>query len=310
MAFETGTATGPGDLISKLRTFAIANGWTIGLTSGSSPVFINAARGIYFSVVTGADYIFIKGATGHSTGAAWDAQPGTPSGMVATTQVNDCAGPHKLYYFFGTEQYLHVVIETVTNKFKHFVMGQLEKNSTYTGGAYVDGSYHEMQTITSPPMNFPDDLGHRYLFDATGSGTFGGTGRIRVDIDGKTNNWMGYGAAGVASVETNSIKGVTRGTSSLMSAMHLASPNAFNQRTVLSPILLAAARGSGLYSLIGAPKDMRLVNMKNLNPGEIMVIGSDEWYVFPHIQKTLTFNVSASLIPSSGLYGYAYKKAT
>lgn len=305
MAFQTGTSTGPADLISKLATFAAANGWTIGAaTSGS--VFINSSRGLYFGVSTGASTVSLKGATGHNASLAWDLQPGYPTEANSLTTVNDCAGPLKLYYFFGTEQYLHVVVETVTNKFKHFAIGQLEKNSTYTGGAYVDGSSHNMTGDAG--TNFPDAPSHRYLFDAVGTGATGGSGRIRVDIDGKTNNWMNYGSSGAFATESNMIKGVTRSQNSFLAAFHAAGPNDFNQRTVLTPILVAAARGSSLFSLIGAPKDLRLVNMRNLNPGQIMTIGSDEWYVFPHIQKSLVFNSNGSFVPSSGTYGYAYKK--
>lgn len=305
MAFQTGTSTGPADLISKLATFAAANGWTVSPATNGS-VFINAARDLYFGVAAGTFTIFVKGATGYSAGATWDNQPGGSPDALSPTQVNDCGGPHKLYYFFGTEQYLHVVIEVVTNKFKHFVFGQLEKNSTYTGGAYFDGSFHDMTGGIN--TNFPDASPHRYLFDTFGNGATGGTGRIRVDIDGKTNNWMNYGSSGAFSTESNMVKGATRTQYSLMAALQIASPNSFNQRTVLTPILIAAARGSGLFSLIGAPKDLRLVNMRDFNPGQIMTIGSDEWYVFPQTQKTLVFNTNSSTLPSSGLYGYAYKK--
>lgn len=301
MAFQTGTSSGPSDLVTLLATFAGANGWTVGNTSDGFKVFRNTTLGINFSVAWGASDIYIRGCTGYSSGSAWTAQPGISS---IISQCNQLTGPFKTYYFFGTGQYLHVVIETTTNIFKHFVMGLLNKNSTFTGGEYYDASFHN---IAAGDTNYPNSSYHRYLFDGSNNASNTTTsGSVRVAADGYT--WRPYRDA--SSVTTDHVKGCVRTAYSLTGSLFNCSINSFNQRTTLVPILLSAGRPSSLYSLVGSPPDIRQVKMDNLNPGQIITLGTDEWYVFPHIQKTASVNNYNSSVVSSGMYGYAYKKVT
>lgn len=302
MAFQTGTSSGPADLIAQLASLAGSNGWSVsGVTGGY--MFANASKNLYFTINTTSSEINIRGATGINSGSAWNAQPGD---MGASAQVNEVTGPLKGYYFFVTSQYIHVVIEVSTNIFKHFTIGELNKNSNYTGGAYVCASYHNTSTYY---RNHPNYQGHSYLFDsgAYNTSSYIDQNRVRVDVDGKTNNWMRFDQNN--NPAGNTIKGVSRQLGlSLVEALYICSPNDMNQRTPLVPIILAAGRPDGLFSLIGSAPDIRLVKMTNFNPGQILTIGSDEWYLFPHIQKTTTIDVPYSSIVSSGMYGYAYKK--
>lgn len=296
MAFQTGTSSGPSDLVTLLATFAAANGWTVGNTSDGYKVLRNTTLGINFSVSWDASNIYIRGCTGYNSGSNWLSQPGI---APVSAHCNQLTGPFKTYYFFGTGQYLHVVIETTTNIFKHIAIGLLNKNSTYTGGEYFDASYHNTGVNEN---NYPDAPYHRYLFDGSSSNT--DLARVRVVADGY--DWRPYSNA--SAVAVNHVKGCVRAAWSITGALFGYSISAFNQRTTLVPIILAAGRPSSLYSLIGSPPDIRQVKMNNLNPGQIITLGTDEWYVFPHIQKTTTVNVYNSSVPSSGMYGYAYKK--
>lgn len=298
MAFQTGTSSGPSDLVTLLSTFATANGWTVSNTSDSFKVFRSTALNIYFSVSWDASNINLRGCTGYDSGANWTSQPGV---APVSATCNQLTGPFKAYYFFGTNQYMHVVIETTTNIFKHVVFGTLNKNSTYTGGEYYDASFHATGINDN---NYPESTNHRYLFDGCSNNT--DKARLRVVADGY--DWRPYQSATV--VATNHVKGCVRASSTITGAVASYSINAFNQRTTLVPIVLAVGRPSSLYSLIGSPPDIRQVKMDNLNPGQVITLGTDEWYVFPHIQKTSTINVPSSSVPSSGMYGYAYKKVT
>lgn len=307
MAFQTGTAASPADLISQLVTFATANGWVV-YTPTSGYVFHNPSTGQYVGVATNTNTIILAGALGYSSGAAYSAQPGATS---HTARVNDCAGPFKAYYFFAGPGYIHVVVERSTNLFKHFMFGELEKAGSYTGGHYFDASYHDMTEYgpTQKNPNFPDGSAHRYLFDSWGvSSPFYGT--LRLDYDGRTSNWLSRGSQAANGTDNNAYKSVVRYNYSRYWPFYYDSPSLFNQRTVLIPVDVFVGRGANLFSPVGSVKDFRFLNIKNFTPGEILTLGSDEWYVFPHISKTATWDNSSSSVPSSGNYGYAYRKVT
>lgn len=303
--YETGTATGPADLITKLITFATTNGWAVN-TPASGKVFTKG--GMYFGVNWDTDDVWVCGATGYSAGSAWNAQPGASASQCDS---NNMAGPYLAYHFFtgAAPDYLHVVVETTAGIFRHFVMGSLAKHGAFTGGEYIGAAYWHMTVVSAGVTpNHPDNPYHAVPFDAYSYlGASANRAAVRADIDAKSNNWMQfyypsfYGG--------NYAKGVVRGQNQgLLESLHERSPSEFNQITPLLPMLICGERPSTMSSPLGYVPDMRYVNMTNFTPGDTVTIGADQWMVFPLIQKTATWDNASSSTPSSGTYGFAYKK--
>jgi hypothetical protein len=306
--YETGTATDTTDLITKLITFATANGWTVN-TPLSGRVFTKG--GLYYGLNWDVDDVWVAGATGYAAGSAWSAQPGA---SATQPRANDMAGPYQAYHFFtGTApDYLHVVVETSAGIFKHFMFGQVVKHGTFTGGEYIGAVFWNMTVSgTAQNPNAPDWGSHAVPFDSNASAaTAVNRSAVRADIDAKSNNWMVFRDADT--YNGNYAKGVLRGKNtaggSLYESLHARSPSEFNQVTPLLPILVAVDRPSSMTSPIGYAPDLRYVNMLNFAPGETVTIGGVEWMAFPLIQKTDTYNNASSAVPSSGTYGLAYRK--
>jgi hypothetical protein len=85
-------------------------------------------------------------------------------------------------------------------------------------------------------------------------------------------------------------------------------PNATNGISPLVPINVIVEKANGLFVLLGQPKDVRRVSMRNNQPGDIITIGSDEWLVFPWTTRSTTTNDATT--DKSGYYGFAYRKNT
>jgi hypothetical protein len=306
IVYETGTATDTTDLINKLITFATANGWTVN-TPASGRVFTKG--GLYFGLNWDADDVWLCGATGYAAGSAWSAQPGASTNQPRS---NDMAGPYTAYHFFTntSPDYLHAVVETTAGIFKHIHMGQLIKHGSYTGGEYVCACYWHPTVVTSSSTpNNPDNAYHAVPFDSyASSATAANRSAVRADIDSKSNNWMTFLDADTWN--GNYAKGCVRGQNQgILESLHERSPSEFNQITPLLPMLICGDRPSDMTSPLGYVPDMRYVNMTNLTPASTITIGTDQWMVFPLIQKTATWGVLNSTTPSSGTYGLAYKKA-
>ena len=319
MAYQTGSSSDVLDLLDKLRVFAIAQGWTV--DEWTSPDLHISKGGRYFvlhgdtSAGSGGNvgpFLQICGATGYSAVAAWNAQPGTSPSV----ETNGMPGPFTAYHFFAgaSPDYLHVVVEVSAGVFKHFHIGSLSPFGAIADGSYATGS--RWQYNSGPDTNFPDHQNyHNYPFGCGTDDQLRGPSVLRVDTDGVSPKWnrfdsnyttpAGYRATSVVLQSTSFYSDVWRSPGY---ALFNGSPNAFNGLTVLIPMPVFVERASAKFSPAGYVKDVRFVNMKNLTAGETLTIGTDQWLVFPAIQKTATWNVSGVLTPSSGYYGYAYKK--
>ena len=318
MAYQTGTATDADDLLAKLRSFAVAQGWTINnyvagtnydtvlqLSSGSC--FANIVSDqrtqttYYFGVSQSMQWktIRMKLATTYDANLSWDAQPGTwPSTSTDEIMINHMIGPFPSYHIFGNSQYLHLVIERTAGEFDHLMIGEVDKHGTVTGGAYGLSTFWHHQ---SNQIDNPDSSSH--ALPADDKFTFNNistAGRVLFPYDGYT--WRRYGDNQTAGERT---VGIIR-NSGLLESLLDSSPNDFNGVTPLFPVPVIVERVGVLYSPIGTIPDIRVLNIKNLQPGDSVFLGPDEWVAFPVKAKKEPSLRDGQ--PNSGWYGFAYKK--
>ncbi|MGZ7834776.1 hypothetical protein ACXR8X_32390, partial [Pseudomonas aeruginosa] len=111
MAYFTGTANNPADLLAKVRVHAESLGWVTDRASASEWICHNADG--YWSFNAGANQFQIAGNTGFDNGLAWNAQPGNsvqnnPYSSKEATIAQLSAGPFTRYHLFATAAYLHL----------------------------------------------------------------------------------------------------------------------------------------------------------------------------------------------------------
>jgi hypothetical protein len=317
MAWETGTATGVNDLLSKLSTFLAAAGWTINKDAVSG-------SGRWLSVQKGADlfvnlvsdpastgttnpgpWIYVVGATGYSGAGAYTAEPGA---QPVATFANKMIGSFTSYYFFEGDDYCHVVVEIEAGRFRHIQFGTLQKACTFTGGTYVMGTAPLYNANT--PSN-PDNMANNYPWSSISSTTTRGN-YIRADAgDGVQwhSNYQSdtYRHAGMWR-EINSGSGSEPYRVGYVRRMLEATPSTVNGLPVLIAPRALVKKANNLYAILGTPKDLRLVAMDNNQPKDVLTIGADEWYLFPWTLRSATVNDAAT--DKSAYYGIALRKNT
>jgi hypothetical protein len=302
VTYETGVATDPADLLSKLITFITANGWTSSAPASGDAVIHNGGSGIIYAGIDATTTQWQRrGCTGYSGAAAWNAQPGA----ATVTDILDLgAGPYTAYHFYlGDEdgyEYVHVSVEISANIFRHWTIGQLVPSGTYDGGVYCDSTEGDASAIFSIP--FADYGGVRHICDATNSTKL--TGHLWVDYDGKASpNWAIMKQPASLASDDDMAFGSGRGDG-LWASYWPTQDQSWNLRTALFPCEYFVARASGLASPVGRIPNLRFVSMRNFDPGEIVSYGGQQWQVFPVFQRHLTQPGTGIL--SSGLYGYAH----
>lgn len=298
-AYETGTATGPADLLSKLETFATANGWTVN-TPSSGKVFTKGT--VLAGAFANTASLDLRGAITYDGAAAWNAQI-NHSGLTTVCDIG--AGPYTAYHFFvGAESgsdYLHGVVEISASVFRHFVLGTLVKAGTFTGGTYVDTTDWDDATNET---NNPEDEQHQVICDAESNDFFGrAKGHVWADFESLTNNWARIRET------TDYTVGSGIGSVRRQGILHpnvIVGSQAWSERTPLWPLWYFGNRASSLRSLLGRIPDMRLINIANFVPGQTVTVGGETWQVFPIISRPSGTITSST--PYSGAYGYAYRR--
>lgn len=177
MAYETGTASNPGDLLVKLFDFAATNGWTInddifsstqspiyghmskivGSPAGAGPTTVNLNVGFYWD----ANNINIYPSTGYTAGQPPHLQPNYYRHTTALATVGQTGhrttnfpigGPFDAYHFFAGSHYLYAVVEWAAGFFRHIGFCQLNKVGKWIGGETYWNHWHSQSTtyIDSP----------------------------------------------------------------------------------------------------------------------------------------------------------------
>ena len=300
MAYQTGVASSPSDLLTKLATFAGANGWTVN-TPASGRVFVNGDIyvGAYGDDVAGQ--IQTCGALGYAGGAAWNAQTNSAAWHTRATL---SAGPFTSYHFFaGTEDgspYLHSVVEVTAGRYGHFSFGRLVKSGPFTGGTYCESVFWNELPQYIDNANSSD---HQVLGCSIGNvSNVSLRNHFWADVDGLSNNWVLMDSATQLSTAS------TRGTGScrqngLLNNQYSNASIASNRRTPLHPVYLFVNRPASLRSLAGRLPEVRHLHIGEIADGEVITIGADNWQVFPITKRGTQDNDF-----SSGNYGYAYKR--
>lgn len=294
MAYQTGTATGIADLLDKLGTFSAANGWTQHRRDANS---LSISKGAVFqNYFDNTSEIWMKGATGFSSAAAWDAQPGADTN---TQKSRHMPGSFAAYHFFAANDYLHVVVEVDPGLYRHLNAGEIAKSSAYTGGQYsacvsmaatgefrsglfgniLSGSFSEYVETPALKLNFDGfDAWRHFTGDALSSGS---PPYVR------SSDHMG----GAAPVQYQWF----------IDWYNKCTPNTLNGLSVFAPIYLFVDRASSMMSPLGYVRDLRTLNISAFDPGQTVTIGADQWLIFPASAK-------GSGTYGTGNFGYAYKK--
>jgi len=305
MAYFTGTANNPADLLLKLKSHAASIGW-ITDWSNADTWFCHNAEG-YWSIKAFNDRLELCGNTDFQGGLAWDNQPGNSMYQYGSNKFATVCSlpstPFVAYHLFATADYLHLVVEIASGQFRPLFIGTLNKRGAiYDGGQYVCGfrSYYGTNT---PNYNSLGMTGACYPFDGESNNSdIQYSARIRIDNqDGQpAPTWYLSGIT----YQPRYVIGLGRGYASPNhpSAMLVdTSGNALTGGTLLIPCTLYSVGAENRTRMIGEVKDFAVCRMDYLSPGDTITVGQEQWRVFPPIERTALDN------QGSGMVGYAYK---
>lgn len=324
MAYQTGTATSQEDFLSKLFTFATANGWTQDQFSSGSKEAAMHRNSIYVSFrwdATVGGGISIHQALGYVGGESpGDHTNDSGNGKKTGTPINTERrvdrignGPFTNHWFFSDSVYLYAVLEYAPGLYRHVAFGELEKYGTWTGGEFAFGHTWWDNDVG---RDDPRSTAHSLPFDAASTLTQNEQGTIHAESlpdEGGSSKWAVCGGFNLTLVGTdgdsndrvNVFGGARSGPLTVSLSWIPANPN--NGYVPLIPIPVFYHRETSPdkeWRLLGYAPGLRVINIRNIQPQEEFTVGSDTWKCFPWVRKRWQMDN----LDESWTGGFAYLK--
>ena len=296
MAYETGTPSSIADLVSKLFTFAVAEGWTQDeLASNYGTIHRN---NVYVSFRwDGTNHnLAVYQSLGWSSSLQPHQQANDSGQGVAGATITSgrrvnflVAGPYIGYHFFASDDapyYIHIVVEVETGRYRHLGFGELIKIGAWTGGEYAYSHFWE-QTSSNPYT--VGAVAHTFLLDGAtnpiaDAATIHAEGMPNQHASGKwlvcTNSAAGNDRADIA---RKNARGCSRGGLLVqhLSWIRYSVPNALK---IIIPVEVVYFE-TGQLRFLGRMRDLGIVNLHAFVPGEEVTVGAETWMVFPWTRK-------------------------
>jgi hypothetical protein len=326
MAYQTGTASDQTDLMSKLSTFAQANGYTQDYYNGTNRhlSLSRASDSVYVSFAwDGVDYIGMFQALGYSV--THDEEPWNQVDDSGNGNSNFDTNPDRgrqvsaigngsftAYHFFAytSPSYaIHVVLEFAPGLYRHFGFGKMSKVGTWTGGAWCGG--HLWNPAGSTPYNIYDNpaaQGHTVLTDGymlPGQSYYG----VHNNDAGATLYCTGLPGQAAASkwghcvhhTTTDVNLGTDRGSNARVriSGGFRAGPalqqfghylpslaNGFIPIIPIEVFYMREVGGDSGVYYLGRIPNVGHIHLHGIDPAQELTVGSDTWIAFPMVRKS------------------------
>jgi len=320
MAYQTGTATGPHQLLDTIRAFALSIGYTqnryntsIGsntngnelcLSKGSS--FFNLASfedstdnfDFFQSIPKNRDGVSgvysgvcIIGSDGYSSGAEWYDQIGTPYRLnrPLLSHVFD-PGPYPSYHLFSPDNECdYLELEYRSNVYQRLGFGKLDTYGNPGGDGrfyYATTSIHDVDRDTYYSRGVSDQTNSFEMVPFRGAEFIGSNISYLSSasyVRVQTPAYDGWACSANTSGSSKTGEAVQGGGhEDVIAALGF---NNVGGRAIQTPIIVSYNSQGQFLMPIGAIPGMRRLRMDLYQPGEEFNLGSDTWKVFPWWQK-------------------------
>jgi len=208
---EKSTYTSPSDLVAKIRSFLLAQGWTSNIWESGADAFLNISKGgacfNLKAVASGGSNplsyqgiswdrsmyssILLVGSDGFNASSAFDNQPGGAmttwgDSRAPVVRMPELATGSATYWFFygSSPDAFYCVAAVAPDEYRFLAFGELEKYTPFSGGSFYCASMNRFNTpgdgvVYYPPMGvYP------------GSASTGNAGGVRATYDG-FDGWLG-----------------------------------------------------------------------------------------------------------------------
>lgn len=318
------------DIPSTIKDFIESAGWLLDDSNPDAPIFTHP------TMVGAVPFQLTAEQAGNAHRLRWTTVGQTPARtcICVAPQLDNSPGSSPVvpaasavHVFAGTlpQPYICIAIAFGSNRWRHLYCGNMEKVGNYTGGEIISGGSSEPPGLAGAGASWLRGDVNSYLFSSNTSVYGTQRGWLHVVHADEPRPWRSQfyfdhtdpGHFPSTSPNNNYFGGfrdhieypfMQRGQSDVNDA--LTHPiNLFNT--------ISDGSDDTTFDIIylGRPAGVRMVNMQNLNAGDVITVGSHQWRCFPALAKNMDifpagfYEVGASnyaVRENSFIVGYAY----
>ncbi|HEJ2039569.1 TPA: hypothetical protein SLV86_001323 [Pseudomonas aeruginosa] len=300
MAYYSGSAIDMAAVRSALVDACVAEGWA---WNNDSRVLSKGGLFIQLSVITGPYLTALAGTGANSSGVTGPTPNAVRVGLAGTEAMLFPIA----YRVFAFSDEIYLVLNYNVDCYQWLAFGKSGVSELPGTGMWVGASIGGSIRTDSPNIanissagsgsgGFNNNSGPLALFWGTNAADSAANNSfVHHDFDGY--GWEAGGAAGYSG---------RLGVSPLAPLVSLL-PNQWNSEAVLLPLRCYVSRPSSKASLAVDTVNARITRVDNYSPGQIIMLGSDRWIIFPWYRKNLSNRNAGYQVPHSGTFGWAIR---
>lgn len=299
----TGNAASLAALATTIQTVLTANGWTLSgsvLHKGNVYIKLTAVSATMLTVTGGTGIDGSNNLTGVSAGAPCIRGDITGHEITfpVTYDIHINTGPDEVY----------CLINYNANHWQWLAFGQSSVAALPGTGAWFGASFAQFSLAVDPISIY-----------ASGGGNSGNNHRVAPALfwdnqsassSHSANTFINHGLDGLTWGPNVVGSGFDQGGASAppyLDPLIARMPNAWNGETTLLPYQAYVARPSSKFSLVADLKHARIVRVNNLNDGDIITLGPDQWKTYPFYIKNSVVPNAGQQVRDSGTFGWALR---
>ena len=301
MAYTTHTITSITEIPALWAAFAASVGFTVDTSVAGAPTIKHPsyAGGLPFRMqtnITGMNHEIRVDSATVVTNVSVTRSPITNPTLTAGGAFTSL--PTKVHFIGSTtgEPFLATVVEYGFNLYRHVFVGYMEKTSAYTGGEVISGSNFITSELTNANQTYPYNNTRAWNQPPFCVSAALETGGVRVIHANSPNAWRRFIATGTTdnaniqtyartSIGTTVIGGWRDG---INTGYANSGQSNFSSSVILAPVNLYITKdvsGKTAFQHIGRVSGTRMVNVRNIEPGAQVTVGSSNWVAFPVFSK-------------------------
>ncbi|WLJ71199.1 hypothetical protein [Sphingomonas phage Birtae] len=316
-------------LLTAIRDFLVASGWTVGTDNiaGGTLVMTNSGGRKYRIARTSTARNDFYSGNFNDIAANLSYDLGNIGGAAgtfsATTACNDLAGPYPNIWLITDDAatYCHVIVQCAPVRYAHFSFGDLDDKGIHaTPLPFCSALFWQ---FWSNSAQFADNNGGGNPFNYVVSGSHDidftdGTSVVGIPA-GLLDTTLFFTAGAIPNSSLLSLcdreYAKTAGTNNsarFLDYFPSISNKAHIGGIMLSPMPVVSTAGTNdVRAFIGEYPGVALVNMQGLSPGQTLTFADDDWIVFPWKQfgtaEAMKYGLNPLPQPNSWRYGFAYR---
>ncbi len=295
MSFYTGTAASISALRSALLTHAQADGWVLS-------VDVLSKNGVFFQITETASDVRVLGCLDNAV-----ASPAPGPVKIGNFYTGKNISFPCTYYVFGFAQELYFVVNYDSDTYQWLAFGKSTVPGLLGTGAWCAANAASTTVANiAGPVRIESD-GEVYVWGYT---LEAGCPAMFWDTSGYAatfrNAWVHHGLDGRGWMWGSSVSSNPLGHRSQLPLVNL-NPSTWNSEAVMLPIQAWLERPVYKSSLICDLQNARNIRIDNVEPRDILTLGTDKWMIFPWYKKSTVGRNGGSSIDHSGTYGWVIR---